>query len=171
VHNFGTCKKNSALQLQLWTKVCVQTRILVGSRHPAAAFFFASTEVVHRPASNFPVYFDIRKIQQIWAIQRPRTRSATARQVSNAHERILVTKKTIQTLHYRFLFMTRSRSWALLTWRAAADLVRGRCIAICMEKSHASARHFLPANMIERWPHTCRVKITFGSLSTIYFVS
>jgi len=26
-------------------------------------------------------------------------------------------------------FVTRSRSWALLTWRAATDLVRGRCIA------------------------------------------
>ena len=25
--------------------------------------------------------------------------------------------------------MTKSRSWALLTWRAATDLVRGRCIA------------------------------------------
>jgi len=29
-------------------------------------------------------------------------------------------------------FVTRIRSWALLTWRAVADLVRGRCIAhIC----------------------------------------
>jgi len=53
---------------------------------------------------------------------RPRTRSVAARQVSNTHERDLVTNENI-------LFVTRPRSWALLASRAATDLVRGRCIA------------------------------------------
>ena len=33
-------------------------------------------------------------------------------------------------LNSTFWFVTRSRSWVLLTWRAAVDLVRGRFIAL-----------------------------------------
>jgi len=35
----------------------------------------------------------------------------------------------LKGLNKTFLFLTRSRLWALLTWRAAADFVCGRCIS------------------------------------------
>ena len=39
------------------------------------------------------------------------------------------------------------------------------------EKSFSSARRLLPADMLERWPHVCCVKITFTLLLTDCFVS
>ena len=38
-------------------------------------------------------------------------------------------------------------------------------------KCNASTRRLLPATMLERLPHVCRVKITFELLTTIWFVS
>jgi len=38
-------------------------------------------------------------------------------------------------------------------------------------KPNASARRLLSADMLERWPQVCRVKIMFTLLRTNYFVS
>ena len=42
---------------------------------------------------------------------------------------------------------------------------------IRIEKQNASARRLLPADMLERWPQVCRVKITLTLLPTNCFVS
>ena len=42
---------------------------------------------------------------------------------------------------------------------------------MCSYKQFSSARRLLPADMLERWPHVCRVKITFPLLLTNRFVS
>jgi len=38
-------------------------------------------------------------------------------------------------------------------------------MAHSLQKSFLSARRLLPANILERWPQVCRIKITF---STVY---
>jgi len=40
-----------------------------------------------------------------------------------------------------------------------------------MEKQNASAQRLPSADMLERWPQVCRLKIMFTSLSTNHFVS
>jgi len=42
---------------------------------------------------------------------------------------------------------------------------------ICTEKRNASGRGLLPATILKCWPHVCRVKVTFTSLPTYWFVS
>jgi len=39
-----------------------------------------------------------------------------------------------------------------------------------MENLNASAQRLLPADMLERWPQVCRVKITFTLLLTNRFI-
>jgi len=68
----------------------------------------------------------------------------------------------------------------VLFWRINLCLPRSNSLLhfdiqnIChirMEKWNASAQCLLPADMHDRWPHVCRVKITFIIQSTNVFVS
>jgi len=52
-------------------------------------------------------------------------------------------------------------------WHIASGARRLRDLPRAPEKYNASPWRLLPAAMLERWPHVCRVKITFGSLWNI----
>jgi len=56
-------------------------------------------------------------------------------------------------------------------WHIASGARRLRNLPRAPEKYNASPWRLLPAAMLERWPHVCRVKITFGSLWNIWFVA
>jgi len=58
-----------------------------------------------------------------------------------------------------------------LIWRAEALGLKPLRTNEAPPLRNASAQNLLPAAMFERWPHICRVKITFGGLPTNWFVS
>jgi len=62
-----------------------------------------------------------------------------------------------RTLTSTFLFVTRSGSWALLTWRAATNLVRGRCIARWLTLPYYRFKTLLTQSCWLKLPHSVEI--------------
>jgi len=77
-------------------------------------------------------------VQCLWAIQRPRTSSAAVQQMSNAHERHLVTNENVYHRWYRTCLCC-VLPIIHLTFRAYLDVGVCVCVCVCMPSSQPPA--------------------------------